>query len=112
MALSNLPGSQVGSLPGLEVNAENTAEIRTMLPYRPISAEFAIAPTVSVVIPARNEAANLPHVFDTLPAWIDEIILVDGHSIDDTVAITRELRPEAKVIAQRGQGKGDPLLAG
>ena len=71
-----------------------------MLPYHPISAELAIAPTVSVVIPARNEAANLPHVFNSLPAWIDEIILVDGHSTDDTVAVTRELRPEAKVIAQ------------
>ena len=83
-----------------------------MLPYHPISAEFAIAPTVSVVIPARNEAANLPHVFNSLPAWIDEIILVDGHSTDDTVAVTRELRPEAKVIAQSGRGKGDALLAG
>src|ERR1035438_3810076 len=44
----------------------------------------AIAPTVSVVIPARNEAANLPHVFASLPAWVDEIIVVDGHSVDDT----------------------------
>ena len=39
-----------------------------MLTYRPISAALAIAPTVSVIIPARNEAANLPHVFRTLPS--------------------------------------------
>ena len=83
-----------------------------MVPYRPISAELAIAPTVSVIIPARNEAANLPHVFNTLPPWIDEVILVDGHSSDDTVAVTRALCPEAKIIAQTGRGKGDALMAG
>ena len=83
-----------------------------MVPYRPISAALAIAPTVSVIIPARNEAANLPHVFSTLPPWVDEIILVDGHSVDDTVAVTRALCPQAKVVAQSGRGKGDALLAG
>ena len=82
------------------------------LPYRPVSAALAIAPTVSVIIPARNEAANLPHVFDTLPGWIDEVIVVDGHSTDDTVAVARRLRPDAMVIAQPGTGKGDALMAG
>ena len=81
-------------------------------PYRPISAALAIAPSVSVVIPARNEAANLPHVFGTLPPWIDEIVLVDGHSVDDTVAVTRALCPQAKVVTQPGRGKGDALQAG
>ena len=99
-------------LPQLDGDRENSAKVRTMLPYRPISPALAIAPTVSVLIPARNEAANLPHVFSTLPSWIDEIVLVDGHSVDDTVAVTRALCPKAKVIAQPGQGKGDALLAG
>jgi glycosyltransferase involved in cell wall biosynthesis len=83
-----------------------------MLPYRPVSAALAIAPTISLVIPARNEAANLPHVFRSLPPWVDEIILVDGHSVDDTLAVTRALCPRARVIAQTGRGKGDALLAG
>ena len=83
-----------------------------MSPYRPISAELAITPTVSVIIPARNEAANLPHVFATLPHWVDEIILVDGHSTDDTVAVTGLFCPEARVIDQSGTGKGDALMAG
>ena len=30
--------------------------------YRPLSQQLAIAPTVSVVIPAKNEAQNLPMV--------------------------------------------------
>jgi glycosyltransferase involved in cell wall biosynthesis len=83
-----------------------------MLPYRPVSALLAIAPTVSVVIPAKNEAANLLHVFSTLPPWVDEIVLVDGHSIDDTVMVARALCPMAKVVTQPGRGKGDALLAG
>jgi len=83
-----------------------------MLLYRPVSAALAIAPTVSVVIPARNEAANLPHVFASLPAWVDEIIVVDGHSVDDTVAVAQTLCPKARVIAQSGRGKGDALQAG
>ena len=35
-------------------------------------------PTVSLVIPAKNEARNLPHVFAGLPDDIHEVILVDG----------------------------------
>jgi glycosyltransferase involved in cell wall biosynthesis len=111
MVLSNVSSSG-GSLSQLEIHGEDSADVRTLLPYRPISATVAIVPTVSVIIPARNEAANLPHVFSTLPPWIDEIVLVDGHSVDDTVAVTRALCPRAKVIAQTGRGKGDALLAG
>ena len=43
--------------------------------YRPISTHLAIAPPVSVVIPAMNEAENLPYVFKTLPDWIHEVVL-------------------------------------
>jgi glycosyltransferase involved in cell wall biosynthesis len=112
VVLSNVSDIEGERLTRLDVNAGSPAEVRTMLPYRPISAALAIAPTVSVIIPARNEAANLPHVFGELPPWVDEIILVDGHSVDDTVAVTRALCPRAKVIAQPGRGKGDALLAG
>ncbi len=54
----------------------------------------AQSPTVSVVIPALNEERNLPHVFAKLPAGITEVILVDGGSVDRTVAVARELRPD------------------
>ena len=112
MALSDLSEYLGGEWPQLDVAGAGADGVRTLLPYRPVSAVLAIAPTVSVVIPARNEAANLPHVFGTLPAWVDEVIVVDGHSTDDTVAVARALCPRAKVIAQAGRGKGDALLAG
>ena len=85
---------------------------RGTVPYRPVSSVLAIAPRVSVVIPALNEAANLPHVFATLPAWIHEIVLVDGRSTDDTVAVARRLRPDLKIVTQHGRGKGDALASG
>nr|WP_233518566.1 glycosyltransferase family 2 protein [Streptomyces corynorhini] len=71
-----------------------------------------MAPPVSVVIPAMNEAENLPYVFGTLPGWIHEVVLVDGDSTDDTIRVARELWPGVKVVEQRGKGKGDALISG
>ncbi|MFF0449165.1 glycosyltransferase family 2 protein [Streptomyces sp. NPDC004609] len=80
--------------------------------YRPISSHLAITPPVSVVIPAMNEAENLPYVFKTLPDWIHEVVLVDGNSTDNTVEVARELWPDVKVVKQAGKGKGDALISG
>src|SRR5690242_3841803 len=68
--------------------------------------------SVSVVIPALNEAENLPHVLPRIPAWVHEVILVDGHSTDATVAVARELRRDIRVIRQQGHGKGAALRSG
>ena len=69
-------------------------------------------PTVSVIIPARNEAANLPAVIARFPADLFEVILVDGHSTDGTVEVARELIPAVRVFHQEGRGKGDALAIG
>lgn len=66
---------------------------------------------VSVVVPARNEARNLEEVLPALPR-VHEIILVDGHSVDDTVATARRVRPETVVIHQDRRGKGNALACG
>lgn len=58
---------------------------------------------VTVVIPTLNEAANLPHVFAALPSReLFEVIVVDGHSTDDTVAVARTLSPSVRVVFQCG----------
>ena len=80
--------------------------------YRAIVSGVEIMPSVSVVIPARNEARNLEHVFGTIPAWVNEIVLVDGHSTDNTVATAQRLHPSVKIVHQQGLGKGDALQAG
>ncbi len=69
-------------------------------------------PTISVVIPALNEAENLPYVLPLVPDWIDEVILVDGHSQDGTPDVARALLPSIHLVQQSGRGKGDALRAG
>ncbi|WP_338694900.1 glycosyltransferase family 2 protein [Streptomyces sp. Q6] len=91
---------------------DGTTPARIPGQYRAISTHLAIAPRVSVVIPAMNEAENLPYVFKTLPEWIHEVVLVDGNSTDDTVEVARELWPEVVVVPQHGKGKGDALITG
>jgi glycosyltransferase involved in cell wall biosynthesis len=70
------------------------------------------APTVSVIVPAKNEADNLEHVLPRIPEWVHEVILVDGHSTDKTIAVARYLLPSIRIVQQRGRGKGDALRAG
>ncbi len=70
------------------------------------------APSISVVVPALNEAANLPHVLPRIPADVFEVILVDGHSTDNTANVARGLLPAIRVVQQDGRGKGAALRAG
>ena len=69
-------------------------------------------PRVSVVIPTYNEAKNLPHVFGLLPEGVHQVIVVDGHSVDDTVAVARSLRPDVTVVRQNRRGKGNAMACG
>ncbi|MGV9713268.1 glycosyltransferase family 2 protein [Gordonia sp. NPDC003424] len=69
-------------------------------------------PDVTVVIPTRNEARNLPHVARRMPDGIAEIIVVDGHSTDDTIDTARTLWPDARIITQTRKGKGNALACG
>lgn len=69
-------------------------------------------PTVTVVIPALNEARNLPIVARQMPVGVDEVVLVDGHSMDDTVTVARGLWPDATILTQSRRGKGNALACG
>jgi glycosyltransferase involved in cell wall biosynthesis len=76
------------------------------------SASASVQPKVTVVIPTLNEALNLPHVFSRLPSGLHEVIVVDGHSVDDTLATARRLRPDTRIVLQNRRGKGNALACG
>ena len=69
-------------------------------------------PSISVVIPTLNEAQNLPHVLPKIPAWVNEVLIVDGHSTDNTLEVARRLRPDVRIVMQKRRGKGDALRCG
>ncbi len=43
---------------------------------------------VTVIVPTKNEAANLPRCLDHL-RWADEVVIIDSNSTDDTQKIAR-----------------------
>jgi glycosyltransferase involved in cell wall biosynthesis len=71
-----------------------------------------VLPRVSFIVPTLNEAKNLPWLLPRIPSWAHEIVIVDGRSTDDTVAVARRLRPDAKIVMERRRGKGAALQAG
>jgi glycosyltransferase involved in cell wall biosynthesis len=47
-----------------------------------------------------------------VPSCVDEIILVDAHSVDATLVTARFCRSDVRIVHQPGTGKGDALRAG
>jgi rSAM/selenodomain-associated transferase 2 len=68
-----------------------------------------IAPTLAVIIPVLNEAAHLPALLSSLADDADEIIVVDGSSVDQTPAVARSFGCR---VALTEPGRGRQLAAG
>ena len=62
--------------------------------------------SVTVVVPAMNEEKNLPHVLPRIPGWVSEVILVDGNSKDNTVAVARTLEGVQVHVHELNRGYG------
>jgi dolichol-phosphate mannosyltransferase len=67
-------------------------------------------PVVSVVVPTRNEAPSVGDVITRCRPHAGEIVVVDGHSSDQTRAIAEGLG--ARVVLDGGRGKGDAIRVG
>jgi len=81
--------------------------------------QTADAPSVSVIVAARNEAGNIKSIFERLPQMgrATELIFVEGHSRDDTYSvIEKEIplhpRTPSLLLRQTGIGKADAVRAG
>jgi glycosyltransferase involved in cell wall biosynthesis len=74
--------------------------------------------TLSVVVPAYNEAATLEEIIDRLLAVNDvfEVVIVDDHSVDETPAICKRLSEKHGNIRyfrqEKNQGKTAALKTG
>jgi ubiquinone/menaquinone biosynthesis C-methylase UbiE len=86
---------------------------------RPAATHSHKRPTVSVIVPARNEAGNIAQIFNRTPeiGAQTEIVFVEGHSKDDTHAVIQneiKAHPErpAVLIQQSGEGKGNAVREG
>ncbi|MFJ5922059.1 glycosyltransferase family 2 protein [Kitasatospora sp. NPDC092948] len=73
--------------------------------------------TLSIVIPALNEAENLPAVMASIPVaelaadgWKTEVVVVDNASVDGTAEVARTLG--ARVVSQPQRGYGNAYQAG
>jgi glycosyltransferase involved in cell wall biosynthesis len=69
-------------------------------------------PSVTAVIPALNEAENLPYILPKLDGLVDEVIIVDGLSEDNTAEVARQILSDVRVVEEFTPGKGAALRRG
>lgn len=76
--------------------------------------------SISVIIPARNEAGNIEDAIKRIPNFgkYVEIIFVEGNSTDNTWEVIKQMQKKysdshlIKILQQPGKGKGDAVRAG
>ncbi|PNH85992.1 glycosyltransferase family 2 protein [Arthrobacter sp. AFG20] len=88
-----------------------TIPIQVSTVHAPSPAPVPLA-SISVVIPTLNEAMNLPWVLRRMPSYVDEVVIVDGRSLDSTVDVARALRLDVVVVSETHAGKGFAVRAG
>jgi hypothetical protein len=71
---------------------------------------------IGIVVPARNEALLIGKTLNSVPEWVDLVVVVDDGSSDDTGAVVRSCgRRDPRVslwVHQEPQGVGGAILAG
>ena len=93
----------------------------TVIVLRPIKS-CAQPPSLSIIVPARNESGNIENALKRLPAMEGvnlEVLFVEGNSTDDTweeinrvIGLDQYSRFNPRAIKQTGKGKKDATIAG
>ena len=114
--VSDLLNRYVGRLPLIEQLSLMYGLVARPTPHRVAARP---RPTVSVVIPCRNEAGHIEPLVQRLPdlGAESEFLFVEGGSKDDTEAEIRKAiaaHPERRMrlLKQTGKGKGDAVRLG
>lgn len=70
-------------------------------------------PRICVVVPARNEAAWIEETVRSIPDYVDDIIVIDDGSTDDTRSLALRARAGVHVITHpESRGVGAAIAAG
>ncbi len=79
----------------------------------------SMPPSVSIIVPCRNEAGNIPRILPAIPSFgaETEVIFVEGHSTDDTWTRLQSLPQtvdgrSVRIVQQQGIGKADAVHLG
>lgn len=103
-------------IPGL-----NQLGLVSLVTLKPIRQSIAPPPSLSILVPVRNEAGNIPQLIPRLSDFSSssvEIIFVEGHSTDDSwVQIQKQIKTyqgpfKLKAIKQTGRGKKNAVTEG
>lgn len=69
---------------------------------------------IAVVVPAHNEERLIGQVIDTMPSYVDRIIIVDDVSTDDTYKVAKSHTDSRTIIIkhEKNQGVGGAIITG
>lgn len=114
--VSYLANRFLAPLPGFRIF--NLLNIAVARPF--VRTEPEVPPSVSVIVPARNEAGNIEAAILRTPAMgpDDELIFIEGNSTDETWETIRQMQQKyqgtrtIRIDRQEGKGKGDAVRKG
>jgi hypothetical protein len=116
--ISNLANRFLAPLPGFRIL--NLLNIAIARPLGLSEFERSKAPSVSVIVPARNEAGNIEAAILRTPSMgpDDELIFIEGNSTDNTWETICQLQQKyqavrnIRIARQDATGKGDAVRKG
>jgi len=59
---------------------------------------------ITLIIPALNEESAIREVLNTLPSWVDDVVVADNASTDSTAGVAKELGARVVTTTTRGYG--------